>query len=225
MVTSDATTEDVDALIAQMQAAVSAPEPGTFKPGQVVSRGAEIAAPIPMTVLSVTSAGYVRIYDTRTGEESLTNRNMLPSQLKKRRADGSQVFTTVSPKITPFRGKLVCPLHPSRPERAYYDTLGLPHCPKSNMPNEMQVMLHMQHRHRTEWATIDEERKRKEREEEREFQRAIISGRVVAQEAGAIEKRFSGYKSCQACGQYRKIAPRATLCKACKNKAKVGAAE
>jgi len=156
-----------------------AEEPGK-EDSRIINKG-DAELPIPM-VMSIKSAGYVYIYDTRTGERSLTNRNMLPSQLKKRRADGSVVFTTISPGIKPARGTLKCTLHADGANREHYDELGLPVCRKANLTSPFQVKRHMQKRHPVEWATIEEERVAAEKEEDRDFQRMILDRTFTSKE-------------------------------------------
>src|SRR4030042_6807772 len=95
-----------------------AEEPGD-RPGSVLEKGQ-----MPSIVHSINSAGYVWMWDTRTGERSKTNVNMLPTQLKKKREDGSRVFTTIDPGITQFRGTLKCLLHSDSPNRKHFDELG-----------------------------------------------------------------------------------------------------
>jgi len=122
----------------------------------------------------VKSAGYVYIYDTKTREMSLCNRNMLSHHLQKKRADGSPVFTTVKPSEGPARGHLKCLLHADNPGRWHYDELGLPTCRKSNLTSPYQVTRHMQKRHKMEWATIKEEQDRAEKEATRKMQEALL---------------------------------------------------
>jgi hypothetical protein len=131
----------------------------------------------------VESAGYVKIYDTKTGEMSLCNRNMLTHHLKKRRPDGSIVFTTIRPKFAPKRGQLKCLLHPDSPNRQHYDEMGLAVCKKSNITSPYQVIRHMQKRHKVEYGTIKEEearlekqRERAERQEDRKLQAELLKG-------------------------------------------------
>ena len=166
-----------------IQEAEEAAEPVGLQPDDVVHRPDE-DLPVPMVASLLTSAGYVYIYDTRTGDRSITNRNMLVNQLKKtrQRADaypgypeGSFVFSTVKPKIERIQVTFTCLLHADRPERAHYDTMGLAVCRKANLPTQFQVLQHMQHRHRVEWATIELERTQREKVEEREFQRSLMS--------------------------------------------------
>lgn len=155
----------LEELIADAEAAA---EPG-MRVNEVIDRGSA-DLPVPTVVSSLTSAGYSYIYDTRSGERSLTNNNMLPQQLGKRRPDGSRVFTTIRPAIIPARGTMICLLHPKNPNREYYSRLGFQTCPKENLTSEFQVIRHMQTRHRIEWQTIETDRTRKEKQEEREFQ-------------------------------------------------------
>ena len=138
----------------------------------------EADASTPMVAHKESSAGYAYIYDTRTGERSVTNRNMLSTQLKKKRRDGSLVFTTKKPSQSPVRGTFKCMLHIDDPNREHYDSLGLTTCRKSNLTSPFQVRRHMQKRHPVEWETIEEERKAAEKAEDRQFQRGLM-GRVV----------------------------------------------
>ena len=183
---SDAEIADESArVIAAMQAMVDvAPEPGTLRPRDVLHTGDLDGpdTPVPLIAHRVASAGYVYIYDTRTGERSLTNRNMLEAQRQKKREDGSYVFTLVRPAQLPERGTLKCPLHTESTERARYDALGFGTCRKSNLVSPLQVRRHMQNRHKTEWATMEEERLTREKEEDRALQRSILAG--LAAQAG-----------------------------------------
>ena len=169
---SDVAREAED-IIEQMLKAEAAPEPGTLKPRDILSREID-DLPIPTVVSALTSAGYVYVYDTVTHERSLINRNMLPVQMRKKREDGKPVFTTKSPGIKPKRGVFKCLLHPEGPNREYYDSIGLQVCPKSNLMNEFQVRMHMLHRHPQEYAVMQEEEKRKEATVERKWKELLL---------------------------------------------------
>ena len=151
-----------------------AEEPGDIHENDVVHRPDSVI-PTPMITTAMVSAGYIYIYDTVTHEQSITNRNMLVSQLEKKRPDGTRVFTTVRPKEPPKRGTLKCYLHKDQPERAHYDAIGLAVCSKSNLPSQYMVEQHMEHKHRVEWATISAERAAQEKAEDRAFQRALMA--------------------------------------------------
>lgn len=145
---------------------------------RVINKG-EGDAPLPMVVKSVDNAVFMSIYDTITGEMSLTHNLMLRTQLDKRRPDGSRVFTTNKPKWPVARGTMKCYLHPDDPNRSYYDSIGFPVCQKSNLTSAFQVKRHMQKRHPMEWQAIEDQRKEKvddeKRAEDREFRSALFS--------------------------------------------------
>lgn len=158
-------------LLESIQRAEAAAEPGDQK-GQLVTPDTDDT--FPAAVSSLTSAGYVNIYDTLTGDRSGTNRNMLPAQLKKRRPNGSLVFTTVKPKAEPFKGTTLCYLHADRPERARFDAMGLPTCKKSNLAAEYHLDAHMKHRHKQEWALLESERTKALEQDERRDRRTTL---------------------------------------------------
>ena len=158
----------------EMKNAEEAGEPGELKGKQILHKGDE-ELPSPMMATEIKSAGYVYIYDTKTGDRSLCNRNMLLQHLKKKREDGSIVFTTKDPGFRPPQGELKCMLHPKSPDRKHYDELGLPTCSKDNLKSRFQVIRHMQKRHKMEWLTIEQERVDTEKAEDREFQRQLMN--------------------------------------------------
>jgi hypothetical protein len=179
-------SEEDAAVIEEMQQAKAAPEPGMagLKAG-VEDSGRDLPIDGRPQIKWIGSAGYVYVWDNRTGERSTINSNMLKTQLGKKRPDGSRVFTTIDPKIPVKRGNLKCMLHAKDPNRAHYDELGLPVCRKDNLTSVYQVKRHMQKRHPQEWATIQEEITRKEKEEDMELRRAVLqsAGKAKSKEA------------------------------------------
>ena len=171
------TDTSVKLLEEMLLTAQEAKKPGELQANEVLHRG-DKDLPIPVTVAIITGDEKVKVYDTRTGDESIILRYMLPAQLQKLRPDGSRFFTTVEPAIKARRGKLPCMLHPSNPARQHYDELGLAVCPKANLTSQYQVQRHMQVKHKVEWATIEQERITKERTEDREFQRQLMTKAV-----------------------------------------------
>lgn len=129
---------------------------------------------VEMTPAQLKSAGYVYIYDTKTFDRSVCNRNTLVHHLSKKRPDGSQVFTTLRPTQKPQVGTHKCMLHPEAPGRYQLDKLGLPTCLKSNLANPYQVKRHMEKRHKMEYAAIKEEEAREEKEKEVKLREALI---------------------------------------------------
>lgn len=179
--------QENEAILAEMiESATKAPEPGELARDPVVHRGSE-DVPVPM-VAKLESAGYSVLYDTRTAISSLVNNNMLRSALRKRRPDGSVVFTPFSPtdKRSPIygmevkRGTYKCLLHKENPNRELYDERGFPTCSKDNLASPFQVTRHMQKRHKLEYAEIEKERVDAEKEKDRKFQESVLKGVIKA---------------------------------------------
>ena len=187
------TTEQ--SVVEMMQAAEEAPEPGTFNRKMTINSPDE-GMPLSVETSSLESAGYVYVYDVRTGSRSLVNRNMLPAQLGKHDEDNQRIFTTIKPNIEPPKGTYRCLLHGDDPNRAHYDQMGLARCNKSNLVSEHQVNRHMAARHRTEWETIQQEQIRAEKDEERAFQRTLMS--AIAKLGAPVE---SVSMPCEHCGR------------------------
>jgi len=189
----DKVNMDNEALIQeQLRDAQLVDLPSELKANPVIHRGDE-ELPSPMTVRQLSSAGYVYVWDTRTYERAPVLYYMLPSVLKRRRQDGSFVWTTNDPKQKPKRGTLKCFLHPDSPDRKLYDTMGLRTCRKDNITNNYEVQQHMLKKHAKEWAAIETMIKEKERQEDRKLQQAILSSFTKKQE----EMKFV----CDVCGR------------------------
>ena len=182
-----------------MQEVEEAEEPGNLREGQVLHRSND-DMPLGVQVASVASAGHVFIYNTKTGDRSKTNRNMLEDQLRKVfPEDGTRVYTTVKPPFEPPRGTYKCLLHADNAEREHYDQMGLATCTKDDLASEYQVQRHMERRHRMEWATIGEERDRAEKDEERRFQRTLMAAIAQVGTNGAPNR--SNRPVCDQCGR------------------------
>ena len=204
---------DHEAIMAAMQMAERVPEPSGTRERDVVYDGSD-SLPTPMMVATVTSAGYARMWDTETGDESITNMNMLPAQLKKTRPNGRPFFTVVKPNFEPKRGKIKCRLHADDPERGHFDFMGFAVCNKSNLTSPHQLERHMAHRHQDEWATIQHELEEQEKKSDREFQRSMLSmavrGRGSTPEESATDNRraaATALQERQADRVYRKECP------------------
>jgi len=158
------TTNNGPAIEEMLRDAEDAAEPGDMEEGQVISRTDNMT----MTTSQLQSAGYVYVYDTRTADRSVVNRNMLHQQLEKVRPDGTYVFSTRKPEgIEPVVGHLNCFLHVDGPDRAKYDQMGLVECVKTGFLNELDRASHMRYRHPRAYATLENERVREDREAER----------------------------------------------------------
>lgn len=156
--------------------AEGAPEPGGLVENEIVHRG-DSDLPMPIVVSSISSAGYTYIYDTLTGDRSMTNNNMLPTQLKKVRPNGSKVFTLVRPTVNPTIGQIKCILHTESPERQKYQDYGWATCEADHFRSEFHLERHMAAKHRAEWAALKDARDKAEKADDRAFQRAILTER------------------------------------------------
>ena len=138
--------------------------------------------PWGITIEEMESAGWVTVWDKFTGEPSKVNRNMLAAQLLKVNDEGVRCFTTVKPAIEPWRGSTLCMLHPDSEDRSAYDRMGLPVCKSGNLASDFQMRLHMQHRHKNEWAQIQDIEQQKVDEEERLVRQALIRANTPAED-------------------------------------------
>ena len=158
------TTNNEPAIEEMMRDAEMADEPGDLEAGKVISASADMT----MSTSELQSAGYVYVYDTRTANRSVVNRNMLQQQLEKRREDGSFAFSTRKPEgVKPIVGTMKCFLHEDDPNREKYDSMGLVRCQKSNFFTEMDRERHLRTRHPRAFATLENERTREDRDAER----------------------------------------------------------
>uniref|UniRef100_A0A6M3IG70 Uncharacterized protein n=1 Tax=viral metagenome TaxID=1070528 RepID=A0A6M3IG70_9ZZZZ len=126
----------------------------------------------------LTEPDTIPIWNTKTGLESkykVYSSDMLLRKLRQKNPDGTPLFSVTKPAIEPVTGKLKCYLHKGDPNREHWDEMGFPTCSKDNLSAPFHVRRHMQKRHKVEWAAMEEERKDREKQEERDFQRSLIS--------------------------------------------------
>jgi hypothetical protein len=157
-----------------------------MRPGQALASSVG-GQPVGAKVTEVDRGRWILVYNTRTGESSKMNvvhRPFLdPANPRAWRwSDGTMQLSITPPVgITPVRGEFMCRLHPDHADRAHYDEIGLrgKGCfedggGKEGIPSEFDVQLHMERRHRREWALIKEEEARRERLDDREWQRTMV---------------------------------------------------
>lgn len=120
----------------------------------------------------------VTLYETRTGEPRQIHPWYVKDALKKRHKDpdhpeliGKPVFSRTPVARAP-RQKHTCLLHPDRPERALYDSWGLPQCMTPHLASDFEVQRHMKNRHKSALETINAHRAEIERAEDRAERRA-----------------------------------------------------
>lgn len=160
--------------------------PASSKPEVIFKGDSTLPAPmIGSRTYPEGDKGKVYIYDRKTGDRSVALGYMLRELLKAKNPDGTLRFTTRKPSFSPKLGTYKCMLHADDPNRAHYDELGFPVCRKSNLTSPFMVKKHMKSRHKVEFEAIEEERKDREKKEDRDFQRSIISRTAPAPEPKA----------------------------------------
>jgi len=200
---TDLSIEELQALISQAE---RAEEPGTLSRGDIIY-SAEGEHPMPVVAQALTSAGYVYLWSTETGDRIAVNRNMLPNVLRKRRTNGEPMFSPGDPGIDPWIGSTKCLLHPESPDRERYAAMGLPSCRKKTIRNEYNLELHMLRKHKSEWATIKKEREDLEKAEDRAFQRKLAerafgNSLEPVQEAGDVAVAENLHQTaCEGCSR------------------------
>lgn len=167
-----------DAIIEQMvaESLQSREAQSALKVGEVVNNSSNAEAPYPMVVNSIEKPGLVPMFDTISGELSWSDENNIRANLRKKRDDGTRVFTLNPPATPPKRGTVKCYLHPEHPEREKWDGYGFATCPKATFMTDYQRDRHMQRKHKVEWQAMEnkkfETREEQWREEQRVFMKA-----------------------------------------------------
>lgn len=174
-------TTSNDAKLVEMERMMrTAPEPGGLA-------GVSMGEDVGVTGTSVTSAGYVTMWNTDTREHSTFNMNAVRSKLREVFPNdyannvalrGLPCWTATAPSEPPWRGTSTCPLHESRPERVAYDTVGYPQCSRIELPNEMDAQEHLRLKHPRTWKLMQVQKDEVERiaqEEDRTLNRQILA--------------------------------------------------
>ena len=168
---------DYAELIAEMEKAEGAPEPGNFVPFRDIIHKGDEGLPVDVITHSLKSAGYVFVYHMETGERRAVNSNMLPMILRKTLDNGTRAFSTkpiANPPHPIIKGKLKCWLHKNGEYRELADKWGFPYCIAGSIKSPMDVESHMKHRHKAEYAAIMKSKEEKKEEEEREWRKALV---------------------------------------------------
>uniref|UniRef100_A0A6M3J8Q8 Uncharacterized protein n=1 Tax=viral metagenome TaxID=1070528 RepID=A0A6M3J8Q8_9ZZZZ len=139
-----------------------------------------------MGLKTVSSAGIIYVWDTKTFEKIPILYYMANQKMKEKRADGSYRFTARQPEGKPWKGTVKCRLHKEDPDRTYYDTLGLRYCTKSNLSNVYERDRHMKMKHPKEWESIEQARIARERQEDRDLQRLVLASAARTPEAPVV---------------------------------------
>ncbi len=132
----------------------------------------------PKMTVKVTGNSPVTIYDAVNGEPSKVPLNMLKSRLKLKRKEepdkGKPVFTLEKPQVKSSKPNFPCLLHPDSLQRKHFDEMFLPVC-SAILANPYEVERHMKIYHPTAYNQIEKERKDIKEEEDRNFQRSLLT--------------------------------------------------
>lgn len=164
-------------------------EPDTYmKPGELLSSPDTARQDgFAQRVNSLEYKGYVRVWDTRTGIESLQPRWLLWQTMQKTREDGTRVFTTQNPHIPQEHGSdLKCPLHPDSPDHDRLVGMGFRPCKKQHIPHQDGLMRHIRKSHVRMWEVLEEEKRQRERDEDRALQRETLQVMTGLAQRGAV---------------------------------------
>ena len=154
--------------------------PGYMRSGEIVNRPTD-DAPAVMRVSDLRFKGYVQVWDTQTGILSLQPWWLMWQTMRKKRPDGSLVFTRTDPKIAPNHGAdLFCPLNPVSSEYPRLKGMGFKPCTKQHIPHEDALMRHVQKSHSRAWEAMERDREERIRQEDRKLQQDMLRAMTAA---------------------------------------------
>jgi len=147
--------------------------------------------PVEMHIVEQRGGKYYQMWHAEDGTERLIHVNLMNGVLKMRFNErhepllhgrrGGRIFVFDRPTHRPREMVNFCRLHPNDPDRSDWDLMGLPVC-KKPLANPYEVDRHMQKKHSTAWGTIERERTKLERDEDRKAQHVMMQaiGRTAA---------------------------------------------
>ena len=133
------------------------------------------------------STGYVRVYHIEDKDVRVIPKSVLTSVLQKKLPDGRRAFTTAIPAILPkVGGMFTCRLHISHPDAAQFFERGYHQCDVSALRTEMDVELHLEHKHKSaaRWW--------KGQQTKAEHDQAVETQRMLAEAISLLAKRRAG---------------------------------
>lgn len=177
-------TAEWNALITEEDGSVT---PSSYSAaGDIINKPSE-EMPAPMRVSDLRFKGYLRMWDTQTGVESLTPKWLWWQVERMKHPDGTQMYTRTDPQIPPNHGAdLFCPLNPASGEYDRLKGMGFKPCRKRHIPNQAALLSHVKSSHKRAWVALEREREDRERQEGLDLQREAIAGQ------NAILKALAG---------------------------------
>jgi hypothetical protein len=172
-----------DALVAgEADAAPESPEgvsPDSFMQEGDIINAPSSEAPLAMRLSELRYKGYVRVWNTKTGDTSLQPWWLLWQTFRKKHPDGSLVFTRTDPKIPPNHGEdWHCPMNPNAPDDPRFvavKTMGFKECKKQHIPHLDALYQHLRKSHKRAWDAMERDEEERTREEGLSLQRESIA--------------------------------------------------
>lgn len=138
------------------------------------------------------------LYNTRTFEPVLINRNNVSDALAKTHDDpafpawkGKKLFTRgifneatkTYTKPGEYKvGHFLCYLNPEHPDREMYAKYTQTTCPARHIWSAEQVRMHMEHRHKSEWKSIKDAQEEEQRQADR-LRQNLLMERLIRESA------------------------------------------
>lgn len=149
--------------------------------------------PMGSEVSEVKGPGWVKLWNTRTGEEVKVNRWLLKDALKKKHDDPAYPAFMTKPLFTTkemdnkVRGKFACYLYGGNPvcpackkshkphsDFSLYQSWGMRPCVSAHLQSPFDVRSHMEKKHKREWAAIREYEEKEEKKIDQERQDKLL---------------------------------------------------
>jgi hypothetical protein len=138
----------------------------------------------PMGIISAQD-NKVTIYHTVDGDSRTIPASHLRRALQKKLPDGRRAFS-VYPTGEPVKGQVKCYLHPEHPDYPKWRAAGIATvCMSGHFASVVDMEAQMAHKHSRDWAKIKEILEQERRDEDRAFQRELMS-RMTAQMGGPV---------------------------------------
>ena len=131
------------------------------------------------------------LYSMVTGEPIKVPTYLLERTLAKRLPNGKYMFTARQAEAPRYkRGEVKCFLHPDSAEQSILAEIGLQGivCDTANLASIHSKRIHGLHRHKNEWAALQEHLTDQKENEDREQQRQQLEATLsIARAAGALD--------------------------------------
>jgi|TARA_Y100000310_G_C20663561_1_gene806179 hypothetical protein len=138
-------------------------------------------APDPHAGSSVEAKGldgkdipYVYVY-FRDNDKRVIKKDTSAAVLGYKLPDGTRAFSARPwPNVTPFRGSVMCKLHPQHPNRLLPEYASFPFCMSAKLASEYERDRHMEKRHNNEWKAVNATEEQVDRVLSRASQQATV---------------------------------------------------